>query len=131
MPIVAEMKFKECQKLIYTAFPAASSRRMVPIKLQETYTVHDYWDGGSRTESRFVNILDVFGFRNLSRQDLGAFAGKNQTQGNPYNQDIYTVTMQDHFAVVEHVIFQGKDLGYRIILHPSLADTYQRRIIDT
>jgi hypothetical protein len=36
--------------------------------------------------------------------------------GNPFNLPIADIELSGGFAVVEHCIFRGKDLGYRIIV---------------
>ena len=48
-----------------------------------------------------------------------AATAERQATGNPYGLAIYDVTLTPGFAVVEHCIFCGKDLGYRIYVSPD------------
>jgi hypothetical protein len=104
-----EVKFSEVSEIIRAAFPGAASRRPVKINRADTYSVRDYWDGGSRGECRFVEVtsLKVMRSDQAPREAL-------QRNGNPYNLPIYTVSLTPAYMVVEHTIFCGKDMGYRI-----------------
>jgi hypothetical protein len=119
--------------LIRAAFGGVVSRRNVKVRVAETYHVNDYWSGGSRDECRFVKLdtLDV-----ISADQVEAI------RNNPYRLPSGEVAVLPGIAVVEHCIFQGKDLGYRVYLHadnmapllakPQAADDLtpeQRRIL--
>lgn len=121
MPKIAEVAFRQARRIVQSGFPGASSRRSVKVETTEHYHVHDYWDGGSRYEARFVNLDPI---RALSRAEVQA--GPNTP--NPYGLADYQVEMLPTYCVVEHCIFQGKDLGYRIYLHPSHAADWQQHI---
>lgn len=104
-----EVKFSEVSKIITCAFPGAKSRRTVKIEGRDTYNVRDYWDGGSRYECRFIHLSSL---RVMSSNEIPY--GVRQQVNNPYNQPMCDVNVTFGYCVVEHVIFCGKDLGYRI-----------------
>lgn len=106
-----EVSFKSVKSIVQAAFDGASSRRKVRVFIQKTYLVSNYWDGGSRNYCEFLNLETLDTATNV--------AFTKQTQGNPYNLDVGTVDITPDFVVVEHIIFCGKDLGYRIYVHPS------------
>jgi hypothetical protein len=105
--MIAKVKvpFKQVAKLVRQAFPGASSRRPVGIEQRSSYTVRDFWDGGSRDEARFVNLAtgEVVAPSNVPALLVGA-----------YQLAAGEVSLAPGFAVVEHTYFCGKDLGYRV-----------------
>lgn len=109
-----EVRFEDVAEVIRAAFPGATSRRTVKVEARESYHVADYWDGGSRDETVFVNLdsLSAVSSEALPRET-------RQTAGNPYSLPIADVKVLPGFAIVVHVIFRSKDLGYRVILHPE------------
>jgi hypothetical protein len=106
-----EVSFKSVKSIVQAGYACASSRRKVRVFIQKTYLVSNYWDGGSRNYCEFVNLENL--------ETASGVKFNRQTQGNPYNQDMGTVEITPDFVVVEHIIFCGKDLGYRIYVHPS------------
>jgi hypothetical protein len=104
-----EVKFADVRNIITRAYPGAKSRRTVKIQGQDSYSVRDFWDGGSRDECRFVELGSL---RVMSSSEIPY--GVRQRQSNPYNLPICDVNLTSGYCVVEHVIFCGKDLGYRI-----------------
>lgn len=98
--------------IIQAAFPGVFSRRTVKVEVRETYRVSDYWSGGSRDEAIFVELSTL---KSVSAQSLPPEC--RQQKNNPYNLAIGEVVISPGYAIVEHVIFQGKDLGYRIYLN--------------
>ena len=110
-----EVKFSEIKSLMISAFPNAKSRRTVKIEFKETYQVSDYWDGGSRNYCMFVDMLTG---NVLSSADIPQ--NMRQAMSNPFNLPIAKVLLAPHIAVIENTIFCGKDLGYRVYLHPQV-----------
>lgn len=98
--------------IIKACFPSANSKRTVKISLCETYQVRDYWDGGSRNECCFLNLVNM---QSISSSAMPQEA--RQEMGNPFNLPAGTIKMVAGYCVVEHIIFCGKDLGYRIHMH--------------
>lgn len=104
-----EVSFKEVASLIKTAFPGAKSRRVVKIYERETYHIADFWDGGSRNECKLINLQTN---QVLSSDSIPTEV--RQKAANPYNLPITDVRLSENIAIIEHCIFCGKDLGYRI-----------------
>ena len=96
--------------IVRAAFGSVNSRRNVKVSVKETYHVHDYWSDGSRDECRFVK-LDTM--QVISADQVEAI------RNNPYRLPMGDVALVPGVAVVEHCIFCGKDLGYRVYLHSS------------
>lgn len=111
---VIEVKFSDVRDIIDRAFPGARSRRSVKIESRSAYTVADYWDGGSRAECRF---LELGSFRVMSSSEIPDDV--RQKAGNPYNLPVCSITLTPGYCVVEHSIFCGKDMGYRIYVSPE------------
>ncbi len=112
-----EVKFSEVAHIIRTAFGgSAKSRRPVKIDSKEIYRLWNFWDGGSKTTSMFIDLSTM---RTISAEEIPK--EKLQKQGNPYNLPIANCTMYPHIIVVEHNIFCGKDVGYRLVVHPILS----------
>lgn len=88
-------------------------RRKVKVVARETVRVSNFWDGGSK------DTTTVHDFATGRQLDLAQASFKRQTQNNPYNQDIGEITLTPGVCAVEHSIFCGKDMGYRIYLHPE------------
>ena len=104
-----EVKFSEVSHLIRRVFPNAKSRRTVKIEKRNRYNVADYWSEGSRNYCGFLDLetLQVKSSHDVPMEQRQQFA-------NPFGLAIYEVTLAPGFAIIENVIFRGKDLGYRI-----------------
>lgn len=116
-----EVKFSEIKAIIVAAFgSSAKSRRTVRIDSREVYHLSNYWDGGSKTTSVFVNLqtMDIMSAEDIPRE-------QRQKAGNPYNLPVADCIMAPHVVVVEHIVFCGKDLGYRICVHPLLMQALE------
>lgn len=117
MARIAEVRFIDCERLIRLAFPGAKSRRTVKVDQRKSYHVSDYWDGGSRDECRFINLKTM---QVISAQEVPAL-----TEGNIYNLANGDVELSPGYIVVEHCIFCGKDLGYRVyVSDPMVLSEY-------
>lgn len=109
-----EVLFASVKDIVLAAFPNASTRRTVKVDVRERYEMNDTWGGGSRTEPRFVHIAS------LAVVDSSAVPQSAlQVVANPFNQPIGTIVLTPGYCVVEHIIFRGKDLGYRMVMHPD------------
>ena len=94
-------------------FSGYRGRKPVRLRSSKSYHVSDYWDGGSRTYSVFVNAETG---QVLSDSEVGF---KAQEAANPFRLRIGSVELQPHVAVVENRIFMGKDMGIYVIMHPD------------
>ena len=111
------MEFKKSDPkvagLIAMCYPGGRWRRPVKVESKTIYGVHDYWDGGSRTYATFVHLPT------RRKVDLETIQYEHQSNGNPFNLPIGKLKMEPGIAVIENVIFRGKDLGVRIYVHPD------------
>jgi len=84
-------------------------------RVQERYRVWDFWDGGSRTYTQFVDL------RTGKTVPSGAIPETlRQKAGNPFGLAITDeFPLPEYLAVVEHRISCGKDVGLRVILPPT------------
>jgi hypothetical protein len=69
------------------------------------------WSGGSR---------DTYSAINFSTGEIVPFPGQQSAPWDSSRAD-RKVTLEPGFAVVEHTIFSGKDLGLTFYLHPDNA----------
>jgi hypothetical protein len=89
-----------------------NGRKSVKVRTAQTLYISNYWDGGSKTSVSFYNLAG----QPLSYSDVKFV---KQTAGNPFNQNIGEVEIQENVVAVERVIFCGKDLGVSLIIHPN------------
>jgi len=106
--------------IVRLCYPNWKGRRKVKVSAKQRYRVSDYWDGGSRDYVEFVHLPT----RRVVR--LEQLDYEHQTNGNPFNQALGYVNLTPEIAAVENVIFQGKDLGVRIHLHPDAYKEWER-----
>lgn len=119
-----EIPFRQARNMIQACFPMAHSRRPVEVRFSDKVHVADYWSEGSRTEARFVHIHSNDGTYILAtRQELDAT--ENQKEANPLNLPIYDVNLGTTIALIEHSIFRGKSMGYRISFHPTRQEDWR------
>jgi hypothetical protein len=114
--MTTKIAFSKIKKLVQAAYPeAVGCRRPVTIEVKAgAYHVSDYFDGGSRTYSRFVKLETG----EVVRGDQIPRAAR-QVAGNPLAFPIGDVELARGFVVVEHDIFCGQDCGYRVVVHPD------------
>jgi len=108
-----EVSFKEpaVRKLITTAFPGARTRRTVKVSTAKTYTVREFWDGGSKDTHRFVCLSSG---KVLTAESIPK--AQRQVAGNPFNLPIAEVELSGGFAIIVETVFCGKPGSYYIIL---------------
>lgn len=110
-----KVPFSRVKSIIQQAYGSgARSRREVEIIGIETYSMHDYWDGGSRARCVFIDLVSgkVLPSSAIPRE-------QRQQKGNPFNLPIADITLTPRYAIVVHSTFCGKDMGYRIYIHPT------------
>lgn len=102
------------RRIVCAGFPGAKSRREVKIECHDKMRISDYWDGGSRDYSAFVRLSDM---SSLSSEAIPREA--RQQVANPFHLPIADVIITPNVCIVEHTIFCGKDMGYRIYMNAA------------
>lgn len=102
--------------IVRAAFPGSHSRRTVKVESRTEVQVSDYWSEGSRTYSGFVDLATL---ESVSASVVLEKTGTRQEEHNPFKLACGRIELAVGFAFVENVIFRGKDLGYRVSLHPD------------
>lgn len=101
------------KELIQRTYPEYRGRK-VKIVQRDTYHMSDYWSGGSRTYVVAVNLANM------------QVEHHKGVSSNPFNDSAHdSFSIPDGVAMVEHVIFCGKDLGIRINVN---ANTYPKML---
>ncbi|KKL66271.1 hypothetical protein LCGC14_2146660 [marine sediment metagenome] len=103
----------QVSNLVRLCYPSYKGRRTIKVDKRETYRLRDYWDGGSRYHAEFVH-LPTNRLVQLEQLDY-----EHQKASNPFNLSIGKIKLTPDIAVVENVIFCGKDLGVRVYVHPD------------
>jgi hypothetical protein len=103
------------REIINAAFPGWKGRK-VHIEPDTSHRVWDFWDGGSRDYTRFVELSTM---RSVSSDAIPREA--LQKEANPYGLAITKdeLPIPPGIAVVIHSIFCGKEGGITIKVHPD------------
>lgn len=97
------------KKIAMTAFPEYRGRKFTA-RTQATYTMENYWDGGSRVYVKAVNLA------------TGLVVEAARVSTNPYNKAAHAeFEIPQGVAMIEHSFFCGKDCGLTFIVAPPLA----------
>ncbi len=105
--VKVSLKDKEVARIVRHCYPQYKGRK-ISLVSATSYHMSDYWDGGSRDYVRAYHI------------ESGAIKDPAQHAHNPYGRSAHsTVEIPEGIAMVEHTIFQGKDMGIRIHVHPN------------
>lgn len=97
---------KDIPACLLQAYPDYKGRKF-NVLLAETYYPQNYWDGGSR---RYFKIMSVY------TGDFIPFI--SSTMSNPFDKVAHEpITIKDGWCIIEHCIFQGKDLGLRFYVN--------------
>ncbi len=105
-------KHAKVKAIVQAAYPGVTTRRPVKIECREEYHVSDYWDGGSRDYCAVAKLDD------MTFVSYGSVLSR-QEENNGMKLPIGMLPVQPGYAIVEHTIFCGKDMGYTIILNPK------------
>lgn len=97
----------EVKALLALTYPEYTGRSIV-LAQQDRYHMADYWDGGSRT---YVTAVDLATMRTHAP---ASFAHTPFAKGAHGSFDI-----PDGVAMVEHVIYCGRDLGIRVVVNAN------------
>ena len=108
------------ERLINMCYPNYKGRRKVKVEKRARYHVSDYWDGGSRDYAEFVHLPTN---RIVRLEQLNY---EHQDMSNPFNLPIGIVNITPDVAVVVNSIFQGKDMGITIYVHPDSYPAFEK-----
>lgn len=99
----------EQKKLALSAFPGYRGRKF-SVRTSRTYRMEDYWDGGSRT---YVKAVDVA---------TGRVGEPAAMVHNPMNGAAHAeFAIPAGVALIEHSFFCGKDCGLTFVTAPLPA----------
>ena len=104
---------QEVKALLGKTFPAYSGRK-IKVRESDTYHLEDYWSGGTR---RYVVAFNLTTSESMPTPGVAT---------NPFNKEAHQeFPIPDGCAIVEHVIFCGKDIG--IIINVN-ANTFPKML---
>ena len=107
MTTYIDRKDPDITHIIAATFPDYRGTK-IAIGTAESYQPHNYWSGGSKTYAVAYNL------------DTGVVSPLDRATENPMHGAAHvSVPLPAGVAIVEHVIFGGKDLGIRIIANPG------------
>ena len=90
--------------------------RKFKVKVTKSMTMHQtYWSGGSRSE--YSGIA-------LATGQLAAVPGVAAPYEFGGDMEGKSIALKPGFAVVEHSVFQGKDMGLTFYIHPDNAPQF-------
>ena len=103
---------KQVPSIILAVFPDYNGHKFEFQVTQKITLANAYWDGGSRSFYKAVNLLN------------GQITEAHPALSNPYQCPTSpTIDLPKDTAIIEHSIFCGRDCGITIYLHPDNAAT--------
>jgi hypothetical protein len=95
------------RKIVSACYPNYKGRK-IKVEAKTTYVMSNYWDGGSRDYAVAYHLAS------------GETAQPSVVTANPMRGQAHAqVDIPEGVAIVEHSIFQGKDVGIRIYVNPA------------
>jgi hypothetical protein len=95
------------RKIVSACYPAYKGRK-IKVEAKTKYYMSNYWDGGSRDYAIAYHLAS------------GATAAPTVSTTNPMRGQAHAeIEIPEGVAIVEHSIFQGKDVGIRIYVNPA------------
>ncbi len=107
-------QLRSTRDIAKAAFPKWRGRKLHVERVESVTLSGTYWDGGSK--STFVAVE----LSTLRTSPADARLGDPNVFGGR-GDDRPTIEIPAGFAIVEHVIFRGKDLGCRVYMAPEGA----------
>lgn len=88
-------------------YPSYNGRKFA-LHFATSYTMENYWDGGSKTYSTAINLA------------TGEISAPSALTTDPFNKAAHTsFEIPVGFAIIENVIFCGKPFGIRLVIRPD------------
>jgi len=98
----------DVKRLLAITFPEYRGRKIRLTITDRPMRLANYWDGGTRSYYKAVDL------------NTGRVADPSSATGNPFNGLAHVeFSIPPAVAVVEHIIFQGKDCGLEIHVRPE------------
>lgn len=95
------------RKIVSACYPDYKGRK-IKVEARTRYFMSNYWDGGSRDYAVAYHLAS------------GETRQPTRSSTNPMNQSAHSeIDIPEGIAIVEHSIFQGKDVGIRIYVNPA------------
>lgn len=94
---------------------AYNGRKFEAVLTDSVHLTQTYWSGGSRSTYRAVRLADG------RAESLPGNPNPPQFGGNMEGQ---TIPLSPGFAIIEHSIFMGKDMGLTFYIHPDNAGKF-------
>jgi hypothetical protein len=95
------------RKIVKACYPDYVGRK-IKVEPKNTYFMTNYWDGGTRNFAVAYHL------------ESGLTKEPTEVTTNPMNKISHgQVEIPEGIAIVEHSIYQGKDVGIRIYVNPS------------
>jgi len=95
------------EQIVRAAYPGATGRKIKIEAARGSLNLSSYWSGGSRDYFVVINLATM-------RQ---ATIPQN---GSGFEGEALRISeLPEGFAVIKHAFFEGKDLGFTIILNPA------------
>lgn len=93
--------------LTRNAYPNYHGRKW-SLHFAKSYTMENYWDGGSKTYAMAINLA------------TGEVSKPNAATTNPFNKAAHSSFDIPHgFGIIEHTISRGKDVGISLVINPD------------
>jgi hypothetical protein len=99
----------EVKRVVKATFPDYRGRTVYVSYATRPVDVTSYWSGGSRSYFKVIDLRDG--------RVLGVPQNGTPFDGGPIRPE--GIEVPPGFAIVEHVIFCGRDLGIRIHVNPD------------
>lgn len=98
------------KKIARLCFPGYTGRK-IRVEVRETYSMADYWDGGTRRTPIAYDLTGTAEFPCRRAEDVARI---------PQNAEAHaTFTIPAGVAIVERAYFCGKDCGITIYVNPA------------
>ncbi len=110
----------QIRPILAVTFPDYRGKKF-RLEYQDKYYPENYWDGGTRSYFKILEKDEMGKIKLLEpgRIFTNPFLGKAN--------EVFEI--KKNWAIVEHCIFCGKDVGIRIYVHPT-TDLFPKQIKD-
>jgi hypothetical protein len=98
------------RKIALACYPEYKGRK-IRVESAEAYNLRDFWEGGTRNFAVAYNLI------------TGETRQPTEDAQSPFSyigQDSKRIPIPGGFAIVEHAIYCGKDIGITIYVNPAV-----------